>query len=660
MSTIPASQIVSVIPSVLTAGGSGLQGIGLMIDTNPRIPVGTVASFSSAQAVSSYFGPASTEANLASTYFSGFSNATILPSNLLMATYPAAGLPAFLRGGSLASMTLAQLQAVNGNVSVVIDGFSHSGTVNLSSASSFSAAAALIQTAINTGLTNVATSTTSTISAQTFSITGSIAGNILTVSAVTSGLVIPGSLLAGTGIPAGTIVIGGQLSGTGAGVGTYAVSFNNSPINVPTLNVPSISITGSYGLLTVAGTITGSWAVGLTINGGTTAAGTIITGRGTGTGGAGTYYVNLTQTVASAALNGAPTPATVVFDSTSNSFVIQSGITGAASTIVYATGTAVTALGLTSSSGAVISQGSAPLTPGTFMANLIVVNQAWSNFMTIVDPDGGGGNGQKQAFALWKQTALGGNRFGYFCWDPDITPSVTGNWSTTLGQILLNNGDSGTVLIWEGGNTVDGGLCAFALGWAASVNYNQINGRATLAFRNGAGFYVNVTDPTTAGNLRANGYNYAGAYGAATGSFLWEYPGTVTGPFAWADSFETQIWMNSFFQAQLLNLFNNALSVPFTPTGVGLIQQTCQTVIQQGLAFGAFAPNTLTPGQIAQVNAAAGGANIATTLQTQGYYLQVIIPSQTVQAARGPWNITFFYIDRNSVQQITLASIMVP
>jgi hypothetical protein len=31
-----------------------------------------------------------------------------------------------------------------------------------------------------------------------------------------------------------------------------------------------------------------------------------------------------------------------------------------------------------------------------------------------------------------------------------------------------------------------------------------------------------------------------------------------------------------------------------------------------------------------------------------------------VQAARGPWNITFFYIDRNSVQQITLASIMVP
>src|SRR3974390_3748235 len=104
--------------------------------------------------------------------------------------------------------------------------------------------------------------------------------------------------------------------------------------------------------------------------------------------------------------------------------------------------------------------------------------------------------------------------------------------------------------------------------------------------------------------------------------------------------------MNSFFQVQLLNLFNNALSVPFPPTGIGLIQQTCQTVIQQGLAFGAFAPNVLTPGQIAQVNAQAG-ANIATTLQTQGYYLLVNIPSQTVQVARGPWNRRFSHNNRN-------------
>jgi len=659
MSTIPASQIVSVIPSVIAAGGSGLQGIGLMIDQGGRIPVGTVLSFNSAQAVTSYFGAASLESTLAQTYFSGFNRATILPSSLLMAVWPQTALPAFLRGGSLAGMTLAQLQAINGTVSVVIDGLTHSGSVNLSTATSFSSAAALIQTAINSSLANAATSTASLIAAGTFSVTGSAAGNILTVSAVTSGTIVRGAALSGTGLTGLNLIVTGQLSGTTGGTGTYAIGSSVNPTAVPALNVPSTAVTGNYGILTVGGTITGLWTVGLTVSGGTTLANTVITQLGTGTGAAGTYYVNLTQSVLSAALNGAPTPATVTFDSTSNAFVIQSGIVGAASTIAYATGTATAALALTSATGAVTSQGIVALTPGTFMANLIVVNQAWANFMTIYDPDGGGGNAQKQAFALWKQSALGGNRFGYFCWDPDNSPTTSAPAASSLGQILLNNGDSGTVLIWEGGSTNDGGLCSFALGWAASINYNQINGRATLAFRNGAGFYVNVTDPTTAGNLTANGYNFAGAYGAATGSFLWDYPGTITGPFAWADSFETQIWMNSFFQVQLLNLFNNALSVPFTPTGIGLIQQTCQTVIQQGLAFGAFAPNVLTPGQIAQVNAQAG-ANIATTLQTQGYYLLVNIPSQTVQVARGPWNITFFYIDRNSVQQITLASIMVP
>ena len=213
-------------------------------------------------------------------------------------------------------------------------------------------------------------------------------------------------------------------------------------------------------------------------------------------------------------------------------------------------------------------------------------------------------------------------------------------------------------MVWEGQATQDNGLCAFALGIAASINYGQTNGRATFAFKAQAGLTANVTDPVTAGNLLANGYNFYGAYGAANANFIWFQTGQVTGEFAWADSWETQVWLNTFFQVQLLALFQNALSVPFTTAGISLIQATCQTVIQAGLAFGAFAPNTLTPGQIAAVNSDAG-ANIAGTLQAQGYYLQVNLPSQVVQAARGPWPITFFYVDRQAVQSIDLSSILV-
>jgi hypothetical protein len=292
------------------------------------------------------------------------------------------------------------------------------------------------------------------------------------------------------------------------------------------------------------------------------------------------------------------------------------------------------------------------------MNALIVTNSSWVNFMTTFDPDNGSGNTVKQAFAAWKNTAQGGNRFGYFCWDPDDSPTTSNDATASLGRILAGNGDSGTLLIWEGLATQDTGLCAFALGLAASINYEQTNGRADFAFRAQAGITANVTDPTPATNLSANGYNFYGSYGPANANFIWFQTGQITGPFAWADSWQTQVWLNTFFQVQLLTLFQNSLSVPFTTAGISLIQQTCQTVIQAALAFGAFAPNTLTPGQIAEVNSAAG-ANIAGSLQSQGYYLQVNLPPQTTQAARGPWPITFYFIDRQSVQSINLSSVLV-
>ena len=53
--------------------------------------------------------------------------------------------------------------------------------------------------------------------------TGSIAGAVLTVSAVSFGTILPGATLSGTGVVAGT-VIGTQLSGPIGGTGTYSVS----------------------------------------------------------------------------------------------------------------------------------------------------------------------------------------------------------------------------------------------------------------------------------------------------------------------------------------------------------------------------------------------------------------------------------------------------
>lgn len=141
------------------------------------------------------------------------------------------------------------------------------------------------------GSATTASGSTSSIAAETFSVTGSITGNILTVTNVGSGTVYPGAVISGTNVTTGNSIVS-QISGTTGGVGTYYVNYAEQ-------SVSSETISGTYGLLTIGGTVTGTITLGGLVGGSGVTAGTYLTAFGTGTGGAGTYIVNLTQTVSS-------------------------------------------------------------------------------------------------------------------------------------------------------------------------------------------------------------------------------------------------------------------------------------------------------------------------------------------------------------------------
>src|SRR5262249_15990392 len=126
MSTIPASELVNVLPGVLEAGGSALDLNGLMLTTSIQVPIGTVQQFPDAVSVQNYFGPSSHEASLATIYFNGFDGATAAPGNLLFAQYPASAVAAYLRGGNISGLTLAQLQTISGTLNITIDGYPRS------------------------------------------------------------------------------------------------------------------------------------------------------------------------------------------------------------------------------------------------------------------------------------------------------------------------------------------------------------------------------------------------------------------------------------------------------------------------------------------------------------------------------------------------------
>ena len=228
--TIPASDIVNVTPGVLGAGGSALDIIALMLTTSTLIPTDSVQSFGSQLEVADFFGASAPESLAAEVYFNGFDNSTVKPGSLLFAQYNTSAVAAYIRSGSLAGMTLAQLQALNSTLTVVMDGYSRTASINFSGATSFSNGASIIATALNGALTVQG------------SFTASIAGGTMTVSAVVSGTLTIGQTVVGTGVTVGTQIIG---LGTGVGgSGTYLVT--------PSQSVGSSSMTSTPTAVTVA------------------------------------------------------------------------------------------------------------------------------------------------------------------------------------------------------------------------------------------------------------------------------------------------------------------------------------------------------------------------------------------------------------------------
>lgn len=137
-------------------------------------------------------------------------------------------------------------------------------------------------------------SVTGSIAPANASFTGSIALNVLTVTAVSSGTIRLGQEISGTGIPSGVLI---HQFGTGTGgIGTYLIDAS--------LTIASASITATAGLLTVTALSLGTVKIGQYVTGTGVVADTLVTAYGPSTtGGIGTYTVNYPQTIASSTLS---------------------------------------------------------------------------------------------------------------------------------------------------------------------------------------------------------------------------------------------------------------------------------------------------------------------------------------------------------------------
>lgn len=203
--TIPVNQIVQVLPGVLAAAGSAVDLNGLGVSQSTELPNGQLVGFANTAAVGAYFGLSSTEYQFALVYFTGTDQATRTPGLLYFARYNSVAAAAFLRGGSMANVSLTQLQAMSGTLTISSGGTPvTSSSISLTAATSFSNAATIIQAGFSSPpftvswdvqqsafvFTNTATGATSTIGFAT----GTLAAS-LKLDAADGAVVSPGAAI---------------------------------------------------------------------------------------------------------------------------------------------------------------------------------------------------------------------------------------------------------------------------------------------------------------------------------------------------------------------------------------------------------------------------------------------------------------------------------
>jgi hypothetical protein len=568
--SIPAARLANAIPGVLSAGGNPLALNAVYVTNDPSIPYGTAQAFASTVDVSDWFGPNAPETILANVYFAGFINCTVLPGTLYFAQFNTAAISAYLRGGSVADLTLTQLQALSGTLALSVDGLLvTSAAINLSGATSFTNAATLLQAGLQT-------------TGNVFNGTASQAVGVVDILSTISGSLAVGDVLNGTGVSGPATIVS---------FGTYTVVAGTGTVNVST---------------------------------------------------------SATVTTGTATVTALPT---VTYDTLRDAFVISSATTGPSSSIGFpATGALSTGLDLTAAEGAVLSQGANANTPAGVMNQVVASTQNWATFMTVTEQS----LSNKEAFAAWVQTT--NQRYLYVAQDSDATPTTNPNATGSFGNIVNAAQDTGVMPVYDISGS--GVIAALQTAIAASINFNQQNGRTTAAFRGQAGLVAQVTNETAYNNLIANGYNCYASFATANQQFTQNQPGQISGPFRWFDTYINQIFLNSQFQLAMMNLLANVPAVPYVTRGFNLIRNALFDPIKQGLNFGSIVKGVqLSSSQSAQLNNATGDTSATATIQNTGWYLQILDPGAIVRGGRGSPTINFYYTDGGSVQTLSMSSI---
>lgn len=257
-------------------------------------------------------------------------------------------------------------------------------------------------------------------------------------------------------------------------------------------------------------------------------------------------------------------------------FKVTTTLTGAATAISVASGTAAVALKLDSTALAVVVQGKDAMSISIDLANAAKTKK---KFFYVGVERSLRRTTQQMETAVWCQASS--KVFGWADNDPQILVSQTQN---SFAQAKAANLQY-TICVFDASENGDQYPELSILARAATVNFNVANSVIILAFKKGPGISTADLDSGELAALRS----YNGNAFIDVDDNVMFYDGKMADG-TWFDTVQGVAWLTSQVQVNVFNLFYQATSkIPWTDTGVNMVNQKVRNALELAKTNGLIA-----------------------------------------------------------------------
>jgi hypothetical protein len=340
--------------------------------------------------------------------------------------------------------------------------------------------------------------------------------------------------------------------------------------------------------------------------------------------------------------------ATVTYNSNLKAFIASDGlVTGTSTITASAVTTLSTALGFTTATAAVLSQGSPILTVAANMTLITAVTKNWAGLSTVYDAASTAPYTEALAISSWVNDQ--NNMYGYICWSQEAALLVLNNIAATIMGQLTTLNYANTFVIY--GTNAHAGFIA---GIGASIDYRALNGTISFAGKMQSGLAASADTDAEYDALTSNNVNYYGAFAARASTYTFSETGQMLGQFKWLDNLYNQIWLADAVQNTVATLFQNVGKLPNNINGYQTLKSALNTAMQSSVKNGVSQTGNTFDATTKNILQNQAGYDITPLLTSRGYVIQIVPVTSAQRAARTPPVTNIWYTNGGSINNLPI------